>query len=176
MTLTIRWAAIVEADHALAGTTATTRQATARVRRGEDVRLVIGGADPTANRDQRLIDLIVEARLAHAHLVTSTAGSLDAAAAEHGHSRKHFSRLLRLATLAPDIVAAILDGRQPAQLSRIALARGARRAAGVERAVDGAGVCVRGPRAVGAAAAGGFESYLRRCALDGSVSRRSSVY
>jgi hypothetical protein len=37
------------------------------------------------------------------------------------HSLKHFSRLLRLATLEPDIVAAIMDGKQLAQLSRTAM-------------------------------------------------------
>lgn len=104
------------------GSTSTTIVTPAsQVRRGDDIRLIIGGADPHANRDPRLVDLIVEARLAYQHLLTSTALSLDEVAAEHGHSRKHFSRLLRLATLAPDIVAAILDGRQPAQMSRTAL-------------------------------------------------------
>jgi site-specific DNA recombinase len=119
--LTIPWAAIVEAGHSLAEATTVIAVPATRVRRGDDIRLIIGGADPNANRDQRLIDLMVEARLAHEHLSASTALSLDELAEEHGHSRKHFSRLLRLATLAPDIVGAILDGRQPAHLSRIAL-------------------------------------------------------
>ena len=64
---------------------------------------------------------MAEARVAHERLIASSAASLDELAAECGHSRKHLSRLLRLATLAPGIVAAILDGRQPAQLSRIAM-------------------------------------------------------
>ena len=89
--LAIRWAAIVEAEHPLAETTATITMSATRVRRGDDVRLIIGGADPGVNRDQRLIDLMVEARLAHEHLSTSTALSLDELPAEHGHSRKHFS-------------------------------------------------------------------------------------
>lgn len=121
VTLVIRWAPIVDTQHPLADASATIVTPASRVRRGDDIRLVIGGADPGANRDQRLVDLIVEARVAYQHLLTSTAPSLDVVAAEHGHSRKHFSRLLRLATLAPDIVAAILDGRQPAQLSRTGL-------------------------------------------------------
>ena len=121
VSLSIRWMPIVDAEHALATASVPIAVPAARVRRGDDVRLIIGGADPQANRDQRLIDLMVEARLAHEHLTTSTALSLDSLAAEHGHSRKHFSRLLRLATLAPDIVGAILDGRQPAHLSRSGL-------------------------------------------------------
>lgn len=118
VTLTIRWAAIVDAEHPLAAATATATAPIARVRRGDDIRLVIGGADPAANRDQRLIDLVVEARMAHERLVSSSTASLDELAAECGHSRKHLSRLLRLATLAPDIVAAILDGKQPVGLGR----------------------------------------------------------
>jgi hypothetical protein len=76
VTLTVCWAPIVEPDHPLADAIAAIRAATSRVRRGDDIRLIIGGADPTANRDQRLIDLIVEARLAHAHLVTSAGGTV----------------------------------------------------------------------------------------------------
>ena len=121
VSLTVRWAPIVDAEHLLNDATATITVPAARVRRGDEVRLIIGGADPGANRDQGLIDLVVEARLANEHLLASTALSLDELAAECGHSRKHFSRLLRLATLAPDIVGAILDGRQPAHLSRSGL-------------------------------------------------------
>lgn len=79
------------------------------------------GAPTVANRDQRLIDLMVEARVAYEQLIASSAASLDEFAEEGGQSRKHVPRLLRLATLAPDIVAAIMDGRQPAQLNRTAL-------------------------------------------------------
>lgn len=118
ISLTMRWSAIVEPDHPLAGQTTITTAPASRVRRGGDVRLVIGGADPAANRDQRLIDLMVEARVAYQRLIASDAMSLEALAAEHGHSRKHYARLLRLAALAPDIVAAILDGRQPVGMSR----------------------------------------------------------
>ncbi len=119
--ITLCWSAVVDGEHPLGTATAPIVAPATRVRRGDDVRLVIGGADPSVNRDPRLIELMVEARVAHERLNASSADSLDDLAAECGHSRKHLSRLLRLATLAPDIVAAILDGRQPAQLSRIAL-------------------------------------------------------
>ena len=89
-----------------------------RVRRGDDVRLIIGEQDSSANRDERLIALMAEARAARDHLLTSSEGTLDTIAAQYGQSRKHFSRLVRLAYLAPDIVAAIVDGRQPVQLTR----------------------------------------------------------
>ena len=89
-----------------------------RVRRGDDVRLVIGEQDSSANRDGRLVALMAEARAARDHLLASPEGTLDTIAAQYGQSRKHFSRLVRLAYLAPDIVAAIVDGRQPVQLTR----------------------------------------------------------
>ena len=119
--ITLRWSAVADGEHPLGTATASIVAPTSKVRRGGDVRLIIGGADPSANRDPRLIELMVEVRVAYERLATSSAASLDELAAECGHSRKHLSRLLRLATLAPDIVAAILDGRQPAQLGRIAL-------------------------------------------------------
>ncbi len=40
-----------------------------------------------------------------------------------GYTRDYFGVLLRIAYLAPDIVTAILEGRQPAQLNRQRLAR-----------------------------------------------------
>ena len=39
-----------------------------------------------------------------------------------GFSNNYFTLLLRLATLAPSIVQAILEGRQPASLTRLRLA------------------------------------------------------
>jgi hypothetical protein len=117
----IRWAPIVATEHRLTIETATIVTPVSRLRRGDDIGLVIGGADPAANRSQGLIDLMVEARVAYQRIIASSAASLVELAAECGHSRKHFSRLLRLATLPPDIVSAIMDGKQPAQLSRIAM-------------------------------------------------------
>ncbi len=119
--VTLRWSALVDDAHPLAPATAAIAAPVSKIRRGTDVRLIIGGGDAAANRDPRLVELMVEARIAQERLAASSAASLDELAAACGHSRKHLSRLLRLATLAPDIVAAILDGRQPAQLSRIAL-------------------------------------------------------
>ena len=41
----------------------------------------------------------------------------DALAQQEGVSRSYFTRLLRLSYLAPDITEAILDGRQPRDLT-----------------------------------------------------------
>jgi site-specific DNA recombinase len=90
-----------------------------RVRRGRNVRLVLGGAGTPDNHDDRLISLMVEARQANDLLLASNGDALDAVAASVGHSRKHFSRLVRLAYLAPDIIGRILDGEQHATLTRL---------------------------------------------------------
>jgi len=49
--------------------------------------------------------------------------SIAQIAAGQGYSQNYFTMLLRLATLAPDIVTAILDRRQPPSLLRQRLAR-----------------------------------------------------
>ena len=90
-----------------------------RVRHGKNVRLVLGGAGTPDNQDDRLISLMIEARQANALLIASKGDALDTIAATAGHSRKHFSRLVRLSYLAPDIVGRILDGEQPAALTRL---------------------------------------------------------
>ena len=92
-----------------------------RVRRGDDIRLIVGATDPAVNRDEQLIALVAEARQANATLLDSKGASLDAVADAQGHARRHFSRLLRLAYLAPDIIGRIIDGTQPPSLTRTRL-------------------------------------------------------
>ena len=117
--ITLRVAAIVEdADRAEA---VIISQPMTRVRRGDDVRLIVGPSDPAANRETTLIELVAEARRANSALLARDAIGLDAIASRHGHSRKHFSRLARLAYLAPDIITDILDGAQPPALNRTRL-------------------------------------------------------
>ena len=48
---------------------------------------------------------------------------VDVVAEEHGFTPHYFAQLVRLGGLAPDIVTAILEGRQPAHLTRTRLAR-----------------------------------------------------
>jgi len=95
------------------------------VRRGRETRLALPPADHTAPslRDPALIKLIVKAHQAREALEGSTGQSVAELAAQHGLSRDYFGVLLRIAYLAPDIIAAILDGHQPLQLTRQRLAR-----------------------------------------------------
>jgi site-specific DNA recombinase len=87
------------------------------VRKGQELRLAYPPQDcgPSANPDVKLIGLIAKAETAHREL------SGDAAIPSA--RRLHLLRLARLKFLAPDIVTAILDGRQPATLSARQLLR-----------------------------------------------------
>jgi len=90
-----------------------------RLRRaGREIRMVIDGTEPFAAKpDARLIRLLLRARRFNATLAQGE-GILFAALAEReGVSRSYFTRLVRLSYLAPDITQAILDGRQPPDLT-----------------------------------------------------------
>ncbi len=70
--------------------------------------------------------LVAKAWALREALVASGAPSLTAFAARQGISQSYATRLVRLAWLAPDIVDAILDGRQPAGLTASGLMRDTR--------------------------------------------------
>ena len=74
-------------------------------------------------RDSALIKLIVRAHQAAKALGNSANATIHDAADSVGVSTQYFRTLLRFAYLAPDITAAILDGRQPAHFNRQFLAR-----------------------------------------------------
>lgn len=56
-------------------------------------------------------------------LETGHHASVEACANAMGVTNSYFARIVRLAYLAPDITAAILDGRQPANLTAARLAQ-----------------------------------------------------
>ena len=90
-----------------------------RLRRsGREIKMLIG-ADPlaTAKPDARLIKLLIRARRFNTALVRSDSLSFAALAKREGVSPSYFTRLVRLSYLAPDITQAILDGRQPRDLT-----------------------------------------------------------
>jgi hypothetical protein len=92
----------------------------ARLRRaGMEIRMLINGTDPFAvvKPDPRLIKLLVRARRFNATLVQSDGIAFAALAVREGVSRSYFTRVVRLSYLAPDITQAILDGRQPGDLT-----------------------------------------------------------
>ncbi|WP_300536658.1 recombinase family protein [Sphingosinicella sp.] len=89
-----------------------------RLRRGHVIKLVFPGSEPaTTNTDSNLIDLLAEAHAAR-QAVLEGKGSLAQIAARLGRCRGHLADRMRQSYLAPDIVAAILEGRQPRSLTR----------------------------------------------------------
>src|SRR5712664_4111696 len=91
-----------------------------RLRRaGREIRMVIDGTDPfaTAKPNARLVKLLLRARRFNAALTQGEDIAFAALAQREGVSRSYFTRLVRLSYLAPDITQAILDGRQPRDLT-----------------------------------------------------------
>jgi len=91
-----------------------------RLRRsGRAIRMLIEGTDPfaTAKPDARLVKLLIRARRFNAALLDSDGVPFAALAKREGVSPSYFTRLVRLSYLAPDITEAILDGRQPRDLT-----------------------------------------------------------
>lgn len=83
------------------------------VHRGPELKLVLPtGADPDRKPDPVLVKLVVLARLAQQSL---TGGQPDALISHY--SKRHLWQLLRISWLAPDIIAAIVGGTQPATLT-----------------------------------------------------------
>jgi hypothetical protein len=88
-------------------------------RSGREIKMLIGGADPfaTAKPDARLTKLLIRARRFNTTLVSGDGVPFAALAKRQGVSPSYFTRLVRLSYLAPDITQAILDGRQPHDLT-----------------------------------------------------------
>jgi site-specific DNA recombinase len=88
-------------------------------RSGRAITMRIDGTDPfaTAKPDARLVKLLIRARRFNAALVGSDGVPFAALAKRQGVSPSYFTRLVRLSYLAPDITEAILDGRQPRDLT-----------------------------------------------------------
>lgn len=97
----------------------------ARIRRGTEVRLVLAnpGTLDDGQVDPALVGLIVRAHAARKAITQHPDQPLAEIARGQGLTPNYFTLLIRLSTLAPDIVAAILGGRQPAELNRQRLAR-----------------------------------------------------
>jgi site-specific DNA recombinase len=70
-----------------------------------------------AKLNARLVKLLLRARRFNSTLVESDDVPFAVLAEREGVSRSYFTRLVRLSYLAPDITQAILDGRQPRDLT-----------------------------------------------------------
>ena len=87
---------------------------------GGGMRLIVPGESGGERRAMPNVGLITAVARAHVwyeRLLSGEATSLRAIAQEHGVTPRYVGRLLRCAFLAPEIVDAILQGRQPPQLT-----------------------------------------------------------
>jgi hypothetical protein len=86
-------------------------------RRGHELRLVYAAVDANpARRDDRMIKLIASGHQAYQQLI-------NGAGEDNATERSTLTRLARLKFLAPDIVSAIVEGRQPVELTSRTLLR-----------------------------------------------------
>jgi hypothetical protein len=93
-------------------------------RRGAEMKLVMTNERAsTANPDARLIATIARAHRWSEELRTGVASSVGDLVTRHNVDQGDVSRSLPLAFLAPDIVEAILQGRQPVELTVLRLKR-----------------------------------------------------
>ena len=90
-----------------------------RLRHGNDTKLVIGErkAEGPGTPDPQLIILLRDAYRARALALSKPNVPLDKLAIKFGRSTERYKRLLRLSTLSPTTITAIIESRQPAHLT-----------------------------------------------------------
>jgi hypothetical protein len=85
------------------------------LRCGNELRIALppeGSSQDERVADQSLVRLLAQGFAAREHVLTGKA--IEPVCS---YNRKHLHRLVRLSWLAPDIIALILEGRQPVQLA-----------------------------------------------------------
>ena len=107
----------------LAGGSTILTVAAVRVRRGHDIRLVVA-APPSAipHRDARPVQLVADAFATRDRMEAMGDVTIAKAAAWFACCRSTLTDRIKLSYLAPDIIEAILAGRQPRALTRRRLA------------------------------------------------------
>lgn len=96
-----------------------------KVRRGHALRLILPPSTPVVPpraRDEKLVQLVAEAHAARRLVLANPGRAVASIAADHGRCRTRLAKLVGLSCLAPDIVTAIVEGRQPAKLTAKTLA------------------------------------------------------
>lgn len=106
------------------GTSCTLSMPASIVSNGRQSRIVVPSNSRTikSRKDASLIKLIAKAWDARRRLESSD-DVIKMLAREAWHEADYFARLVRLGNLAPDIIMAVLEGHQPATLTRQKLAR-----------------------------------------------------
>ncbi|PNG26340.1 recombinase family protein [Methylocella silvestris] len=90
---------------------------------GREMRMLIEGAPSQADPDPSLLLILARAHRVQARLSQNSSLSVHDIARDEGVSAPHLYSILRLPWLAPDVTAAIVNGRQPRQLTAKSLMR-----------------------------------------------------
>jgi hypothetical protein len=85
--------------------------------------MLVENSDQQTSADPGLLRVIARAHDIHEHLMQSTGLTLRAIGSKERITPGYISRLLRLPLLAPDIVTAIVNGKNPPQLTAKKLMR-----------------------------------------------------
>jgi site-specific DNA recombinase len=86
-------------------------------RTGKEMKFVADGDGAERSADPSLVRLVVRAHRLARRLAENPGSSLEDVASQQNMGGPYAARLIRLNYLAPDIVAAILDGKQPVALT-----------------------------------------------------------
>src|SRR5271154_4791716 len=90
----------------------------ARLKRtGMEMKFVVDGPRDSAPADASLVRLLIRAQKIGRRLFETGAPTLEEIAREEGIAPSYATRVVRLSFLAPDIVAAVLAGKQPPELT-----------------------------------------------------------
>jgi len=89
---------------------------------GLEMRHLVDGPSPAREPDRSLLRLLAQAHRCRERLLRGDKPTIAEMASEMAVSPTYFTRILRLGFLAPDITTAIVEGRQPIELSAIRLA------------------------------------------------------
>jgi len=92
-------------------------------RRGVEARLVVGDGTPSPSPNEALVGLVKMSHRRWERLVNGELGSVKELAKAEGVHASDIGRSLHIAFLAPDIIEAIVAGRQPAGLTARQLRR-----------------------------------------------------
>jgi site-specific DNA recombinase len=97
---------------------------TARLRRvGREMRMLVENTNDQTTADPGLLRIIARAHDVQARLMQNTDLTVHVIANQERVSANYVYRLLRLPSLAPDIITAIINGKNPPQLTAKKLMR-----------------------------------------------------
>jgi len=108
-------------DEAMALLTLTVRARLQRV--GREMMMLVENTDDRTEADPALLRIVARAHYIQERLMQKSGLTLHAIASQEHVTPGYVSRLLRLSSLAPDIITAIVNGKNPPQLTAKKLMR-----------------------------------------------------